>query len=199
MNDVPDIPHNRITPLVLTFLAAVAVTLALFAYLYWQSDDRADDLQSENAASGVVSSSLATDVEALRAQILALGERPVAPDPEVTVREVIRETGEQGVAGLQGVQGIQGLAGRDGRDSITPACGFEAAQCQGAAGVDGRDGLDGAPGADSTVPGPQGPQGSQGIQGSPGPEPASFSFQWANKTFTCTDPNGDGAYECAAS
>lgn len=80
-----------------------------------------------------------------------------------------------------------GPPGRDGVDGQTPPCYFTAAQCQGQDGADGRDGVDGAPGADSTVPGPQGP---------PGPAVGSFQFEWANQTYTCTDPDGDGNYTC---
>lgn len=80
-----------------------------------------------------------------------------------------------------------GPPGRDGIDGQTPPCYFTATQCQGADGQDGQDGADGAPGADSTVPGPQGP---------PGPAVGSFTFTWANQTYTCTDPDDDQAYTC---
>ena len=48
----------------------------------------------------------------------------------------------------------------------------------------------GPAGQDSTVPGPAGPMGETG------PPISSFTFDWANTTWICTDPDGDLAYDC---
>jgi len=56
--------------------------------------------------------------------------------------------------------------------------------CQGPPGPAGPAGADGAPG-------PQGEPGSQG------PAPSSFTFTWANNTYTCTpNPPGSTTYAC---
>lgn len=129
--------------------------------------------------------------------------------------------GERGPVGMDGIDGITpacwfttaqcvGLTGFNGRDSTVPGPqgpGGADSTVPGPAGADGQDstvpGPQGPPGADSTVPGPQGESGSPGAdstvpgpQGPPGPRPDSFSFEWANQTYTCTDPDGDGAYSC---
>ncbi len=176
--DAHEVPHHRMTPIVKALLAAVAFTILLLALFYWQSRQEADELHDKaDALSETVGTSddvigdLAGDVEALRSQLLGLGERPVAPDPEVTIREVVGPVGPAGAPGV-GIQGVAGRDGRDGTDGITPACWFEQAQCQGA---DGTDGIDGNDGADSTVPGPQGPAGDDGADGAPGPAcPAGY-------------------------
>lgn len=174
-----ELTTHRISPWVKALLAAVTVTFLLLALLYWQSDrradrmdSRADNLVADRAAQAELIDELASGLDATRSQLLELGETPDAPDPDVTVREIIREVGATGATGSQGIQGV---AGRDGRDGITPACWFEESQCvgpQGPAGEpgqDGADGVDGQDGADSTVPGPQGPAGQDGEDGAPGP------------------------------
>ncbi len=174
-----DLTTHRISPWVKALLLAVTVTFLLLALLYWQSDRRADHLDSradnlvaDRAAQAEVIDELASGLDATRSQLLELGETPAAPDPDVTVREIIREVG---ATGAQGVQGIQGPAGRDGRDGITPACWFEESQCVGPQGPPGEDGVDGEDGTDSTVPGPQGPAGQDGEDGAPGPAcPAGY-------------------------
>lgn len=171
-----ELPAHRMTPIVKALLVAVALTVLLLAAFYVQSTRRADrlDRQAETleeslAARADVIDELAAGQDAMRAQLEEADIEPAVPDPEVTIREVIRETG---ATGATGATGEQGLAGRDGRDGITPACWFEESQCvgpQGPAGEDGADGVDGQDGADSTVPGPQGPQGPSGADGAPGP------------------------------
>lgn len=102
---------------------------------------------------------LASDVSALRSQLLALGEKPKVGPPG--------DRGDTGDRGERGERGRPGRDGRDGVDGITPACVFLPGECvgpagpagpQGAAGVDGQDGTDGVAGA----PGPAGPQGPPG-------------------------------------
>jgi hypothetical protein len=61
----------------------------------------------------------------------------------------------------------------------------------GPAGPPGPAGPVGANGADSTVPGPEGPAGPQG------PPPSSWTWTWANTTYTCTaNPPGSTTYTC---
>lgn len=119
------------------------------------------------------------DRAALRAQVLDLGETPVAPGP----------AGERGDEGPPGPQGERGRDGRDGVDGESPACLFEPGRCvgpagpagpQGPAGRDGVDGQDGTPGEPGPAgeQGPAGPAGPQGPQGEPGPDcPDGYSLQ----------------------
>lgn len=104
-----------------------------------------------------------------------------------------------------------GCNGRDGRDAPPPT----AAQIQAAVAAycsDGRcvgpRGPRGEPGADGVTPpclsmpeqcqGATGAQGGQGLQGVQGPPPTSWTFTVGLTTYTCTDSNGDLAYECTA-
>lgn len=157
---------------------------------------------------------LAADVEALRSQLLALGQVPdagppaaVQPgppgregragppgrpgDPGADGAAFVGPPGAPGAPGGAGSPGASGTTGQSGADSTVP----------GPSGADGRDGADstvpgpsGRDGADSTVPGPQGERGEPGADGRP---PESFTFtDRTGKTFRCADPDGDGNYDC---
>jgi len=164
-----DLERQRITPLVVAFLSAVALMLVLFVlfgWLYWQSDQQVGDLAADRAAQDAVIGDLAGSVDDLREQVAAEGLRPVAPPPEDTIRE--GREGREGRVGATGSTGAQGIPGRDGRDGITPACWFEQSQCRGADGRDGVDGQDGTDGVDGTN-GTNGIDGRDGADGAPGP------------------------------
>jgi hypothetical protein len=74
----------------------------------------------------------------------------------------------------------------------------------GARGPEGEAGPRGdrGPVGDRGPAGPRGKRGRRGPKGVPGPVgpagpgPASFTFVAGGVTFTCTDPEGDGAYTC---
>lgn len=139
---------------------------------------------------------LADDVDALRSQLIDLGQKPTVPAPK---------PGERGEPGGQGAQGQRGEPGRDGRDGITPACWFIESQCVGAAGPQGGIGPAGpsgpagpaGPAGADGAPGPAGADGAPGPAGPQGPPPESFTFEWANRTYTCTDPERDGTFHCS--
>lgn len=118
------------------------------------------------------------DVRALRQQVEATGETPVAPDPTKAVDDLADRVevpvpipGPRGPEGPSGKPGPSGSPGTDG-----------------AAGSDGTSGADGVPGAvgpagpqGETGPvGPQGEQGATGEQGPPGPAGASCpdGYSW---------------------
>jgi hypothetical protein len=90
----------------------------------------------------------AAAVEALRAQLLALGEEPVVGPVETIA-------GEQGERGDRGPRGPRGRDGADGED-----------------GLNGADGIDGAPGpaGEAGATGATGPQGETGATGPAGPQ-----------------------------
>lgn len=138
---------------------------------------------------------LASDVDTLRAQLLARGVEPAVPPSDDHGPTVVIERGEDGEDGKDGEDGTDGLtivgpAGSDGAPGVgTP----------GPAGQDGTDGRDGRDG--ESIIGPQGPPGEtvvgpQGAPGTPGAAPGSITFVAAGVTYTCTDPDGDLAYEC---
>lgn len=177
--------RRRVSPGGVVWVAAVVVVCILLGSALasvWQLRQDFEQADDERAA--------------LRAQVLDLGETPVVPGPA-------GEAGEQGPAGPRGEPGRDG---RDGRDGVSPPCLLEPGRCVGPQGPPGRDGEDGRDGQDSIVPGPQGPRGPAGAdstvpgppgpQGDSGPPIESFSFEWANQTYTCSDPDGDLVYEC---
>lgn len=140
---------------------------------------------------------LATALDDVRAQVRRNDEVPVAPAPEQII---------EGERGDQGPQGPAGPSGRDGRDGVDGPPGPQGEPgVQGPPGVDGRPGQDGVqgepgpPGAQGD-PGPAGPPGADGVagvDGAAGPAPVSWTFTHQNKTYQCSDPDGDLAYDCA--
>jgi hypothetical protein len=127
------------------YLGALFVGVIATIYLIFQVAGQSSNLTESNEARAT----LASQVEALRAQVTALGGEPVVGPPGSQ-----GQPGEPGSIGPQGVQGPQGVEGP-----------------QGPAGPPGPDGSPGAGGTVGTV-GPQGgtgPQGAQGPAGDPGP------------------------------
>lgn len=169
---------------------AVVLVVAGVVVMAWVQHQNAELRDANEDLQGVVAS--------LALQVESLGGEPVT----------------DGAPGLQGERGERGEAGRDGedgedgRDGVTPPCLLLPTRCVGETGPmgpAGRDGVDGTPGgppgppgpagadgADSTVPGPAGPAGPQG------PAVQSFSFEWANRTYVCSDADSDGGYSCVA-
>lgn len=132
--------------------------------------------------------------DALADQVKDLGGTPVVTPP----------AGPRGEPGAQGPPGRDGEDGEDGEDGLTPPCYFLVTQCVGEAGPQGEQGEVGPAGpageAGPTGPagpaGPTGPAGPQGPSGPSGPAAASITFEWANKTYRCTDPDGNLHYAC---
>jgi hypothetical protein len=184
--------HNRrlllLTAILLTLGGGVALSLIL---IHREADARRDvELRAEQKAEqiaeeadlrGKAVSTLAGDVRALRAQVQAQGETPVAPDPTKAVED-LPERAEVPVP----IPGPPGPAGPPGKPAptITGPSGPPGADST----VAGPPGPQGEPGADSTVPGPQGPAGPQGERGEAGPPPSGY---------TIYDPDGT-VYECTA-
>ena len=139
---------------------------------------RADQLAAEADLRGEAVSRLAGDVRALREQVKAEGETPVAPDPTNAVADLPERAAVP--VPILGPRGIQGERGKPGQD--------------GAPGRDGEDGADGEPGQDGAQgprgeQGPQGEQGPRGEQGLPGPNcPDGYSLQapsWDPDALVC--------------
>lgn len=127
--------------------------------------------------------------------------------------------GERGPAGVGGPIGPQGPAGESiigpvgstgppgpaGQSIVGPRGEPGVAGAMGLAGPPGEPGPvgpagpQGPPGESITGPaGPQGPQGPVGPTGPAGEPPSSWTFRWANRTWTCT-PSTPGAttYTCS--
>lgn len=122
------------------------------------------------------------DINTLRDQVLELGGDPRVPAASVP------EDGKDGTAGDDGQDGRDGRDGMDGLTVVGPP---------GADGVDGKDGRDGVSVVGPQGPaGPAGPPGATGATGPAGSAPVVFSFVAGGVLYTCTDPNGDLAYEC---
>lgn len=103
---------------------------------------------------GEALSVVAGDVRALRAQVEAGGETPVAPDPTKAVEDLEDRT--EVPVPIPGPRGADGSPGPSGSPGRTGAAG-----ASGAPGVAGPSGLPG-------VVGPMGPAGPQGVQGETG-------------------------------
>jgi hypothetical protein len=119
---------------------------------------RAAEAAAEADLRGQAVVTLASDVRALRTQVKAGGETPVAPDPSEAVDDLpARARVPVPIPGPQGVQGRPGEAGEEGEP--------------GSPGRDGKDGSDGEAGqpGESGAEGPAGPAGPPGVQGEPGP------------------------------
>lgn len=139
-------------------IATVCAIVALFgiAFILWHRIDVSDRNYAaaveEADRRGDAVSTLAGDVRALREQVKAQGETPVAPDPTQAVED-LPERAEVPVP-IPGPRGATGERGEPGE--------------AGASGAPGRDGVDGSPGEIGAT-GPAGPQGEPGVAGPPGP------------------------------
>lgn len=165
-------------------LATVCAIVALFgiAWATWHrmdadrtaSDRRYTAVAQEADKRGTAVSTLAGDVRALRAQVQAQGETPVAPDPSRAVEDLpdraevpVPIPGPPGPEGAPGSPGPTGAPGEDGTDGVGSAGPTGAAGTPGAAGTDGAAGPPGPAGPQGD-PGPAGPQGEQGSPGADG-------------------------------
>lgn len=162
----------------LTMLVAVLVTLAgglgLAFILINQASHRADQAVTEANLRGEGISILAGDVRALRQQVKAAGQTPVAPDPSKAVPSLsARAEVPVPIPGPAGAQGSPGAAGSNGQPGSPGANGSAgpsgAAGAVGPVGPTGPTGPAGAAGQQGEQ-GPAGPQGAQGPQGDQGPK-----------------------------
>lgn len=194
--------RNRRLLLLTAVLLVLGGGVALSLILIGREADARRELATEANLRGDAVSVLAGDVRALREQVKAEGEVPVAPDPTTAVED-LPDRAEVPVP-IPGPRGPQGEPGK-AAPTITPSPG-----APGSPGADGEDGADstvpgpqgpqGPPGTDSTVPGPQGPQGDAGERGSPGSPPAGWSFSYSGVQYTCSPvPDFDESnprYDC---
>jgi hypothetical protein len=185
MRRLPRPGWRLVAALVIYLTVTVLLAMALAALVDLTREVQA--ARQEAAVRAEQRDRFAADVEALREQLLALGQTPrVDPPPgERGLR------GERGVPGARGERGIPGRSivgppgptgspGPPGRDSVVP-------------GPRGETGPKGDPGEDSTVPGPQGERGE------PGEAPRSFTFEdRTGRRYVCSDPDGDRNYTCTA-
>jgi len=149
----------------LLWMVAVLLILgggvALSLLLIHRETEARQELSREADLRGTAVATLAGDVRALREQVKAAGQTPVAPDPTKAVDDLparaevpVPIPGPRGPAGSPGPSGPPGPSGSPGRT--------------GEAGVDGTAGSAGEPGAAGAT-GPPGPAGEQGPQGAAGP------------------------------
>lgn len=180
-------------------LATLCAIVALFgiSWALWHQMD-ADRAVSERryvaAASeadkrGLAVSTLAGDVRALREQVKAGGETPVAPDPSRAVEDLpdraevpVPIPGPPGPAGSPGPSGAPGRSGADGASGASGAPGVPGpVGATGPAGPAGPQGIQGESGAT----GPQGEQGPKGDTGERGPSGASCEdgYSWQTPSY----------------
>jgi hypothetical protein len=168
--------HRRpfsLRPFDLLLIAAVLLGLLLTMFIVrstGQLSARNTTLEQRLAASEARHQELANQAEALAQQVRGLGKRPVV-EPR-SPAEII--PGPEGPVGPIGPMGLQGPAGPTGTPGPVGETGPEGPQ--GPAGEPGPAGTDGAPGAD----------GTDGADGADGQPPQSWTFTFANQTYTCT-------------
>lgn len=163
-------------------LACVIVALCGAVMIIWARINAADarvnaEVEARQSAAteanqrGHAVDTLAADVRALRAQVQAAGQSPVAPDPASAVPNLPARIVVP-IPGPQGEQGLPGSSGPPGSPGVSGAPGVN-----GADGVAGRDGVDGKDGKDG-APGQPGEKGDKGDPGAPGPAcPTGYSQQ----------------------
>lgn len=193
-------------------IATACAIVALFgiAWATWHrmdADRLASDRRYAAAAAeadlrGGAVSTLAGDVRALRSQVQAAGETPVAPDPTRAVQDLpdraevpVPIPGARGPVGEPGSPGPSGSPGKDGADGEDGAAGEPGGTgdsgppgAVGATGAAGPPGPEGAQGPAGPV-GPQGERGETGERGAAGPEcPDGYSLQvpsWDPDALVC--------------
>jgi hypothetical protein len=162
------------------------VALAGVSWVMWQRIDTSDRNYAaaveEANRRGEALSVVSGDVRALRAQVAAGGETPVAPDPTKAVEDLEdRIEVPVPIPGPPGPSGSPGVSGAPGRDGVNGSPG--ASGEPGSPGVAGATGAVGpaGPAGPQGEPGPAGPQGEQGPRGEQGPAgqscPEGFSWQ----------------------
>jgi hypothetical protein len=163
------------------------------AWLMVERDRLAAQLAHEADLRGQAVSTLAGDVRALRAQVEAEGETPVAPDPTRAVEDLpdraevpVPIPGPEGKQGPPGSPGPSGAPGRDGADGADGAAGEE-----GEVGPSGPAGPQGATGPEGErgEKGEKGDPGEQGQPGTPGPAcPDGYHLEapsWDRNALVC--------------
>jgi hypothetical protein len=181
-------------------LWAVAVVLFVGGVVgvAWLLVDRAqlnERIAREADLRGEAVSVLAGDVRALREQVKAGGETPVAPDPTRAVEDLpdraevpVPIPGPRGPEGERGMTGPSGSPGADGKEGARGEPG--SAGVPGAVGPTGPAGPVGPQGeVGATGPqGPVGPQGERGEKGDTGPQgpagaPCAEGYSWQTPSY----------------
>lgn len=168
--------RNRRLLLLTAILLILGGGVALSLLLIHREADARQDLAREADLRGTAVSTLAGDVRALREQVKASGQTPVAPDPTKAVEDLpdraevpVPIPGPRGATGEKGEPGEPGDSGLPGQDGVTGPSG-----APGEVGPTGPVGPRGETGAT----GPQGEQGETGEQGPAGPDcPDGYSLQ----------------------
>lgn len=164
-----------LTAILLTLGGGIALSLLL---IHREADER-EQLAHEADLRGTAVTVLAGDVRALREQIKAKGETPVAPDPSQAVEDLPdRAEVPVPIPGPSGAPGARGETGEPGRDGADGSPGVSGSP--GPVGPTGAPGPQGEPGA-AGPPGPAGQDGKDGADGqdgAPGPScPEGYSLQ----------------------
>lgn len=166
--------------LAVAFVVMSVLTALGFVASYFDTENFQDDLQVNLATAREDTNQalgrLKNSNRQLRATIRQLQRAGI--DPVVDLSQI---QGPQGIVGPQGPPGAEGPIGPQGP--------------QGQKGDDGESGPAGPQGLTGPV-GPQGEVGPVGPQGEPGPQGEkgdsaypfafTFTFEWANITYTCT-------------
>lgn len=168
--------QNRRLLWVVAALLILGGGVALSLLLIHREMDARQELANEANLRGTAVSTLAGDVRALREQVKAAGETPVAPDPTKAVEDLPdRAEVPVPIPGPRGPVGSPGPSGVPGKDGNPGASGEPGSP--GVAGPTGAMGPQGAPGpaGPQGEPGPVGPAGADGRDGQTCPD--GYSLQ----------------------
>lgn len=184
-----------LVPIVIGLLIALMI-----GWLFWLAADTRHDLDASNRESDHLEEQVAFNQAAAETLAKQLERRGI--EPKIDTDDLPQgEPGPQGPAGIQGIPGPRGPRGDPGPKgapgSIGPPGPTGSFGPEGQAGEKGDTGATGEQGATGET-GPQGPEGPRGDTGPQGPAgyPDSFTFNMMGADWTCTDPDGDHAYEC---
>ncbi|MFF7550958.1 collagen-like protein [Streptomyces canus] len=171
--------RNRRLLVLTAILLALGGGVALSLLLIHREADARQELATEANLRGTAVSTLAGDVRALRQQVKAGGETPVAPDPAAAVSDLpARAEVPVPIPGPPGPSGSPGASGAPGTNGVDGSPG--AAGEPGAVGPTGPAGAQGEPGpaGPQGEPGPAGPAGPAGADGRDGQAcPTGYSWQ----------------------
>lgn len=182
--------RNRRLLLLTAALLILGGGVALSLILIHREVDARQQLAHEADLRGTAVTVLAGDVRALREQVKARGDTPVAPDPSTAVEDLPdRAEVPVPIPGPSGAPGAQGELGKPGRNGVDGSPGVSGSP--GPVGPTGATGPQGEPGA-AGPPGPAGQDGRNGVDGRDGTDgqtcPAGYSLQapdWDPDALVC--------------
>lgn len=186
-------PRSRVIAVV-ALVAVVVIALGLASITL--IDDNAVTIEPPEDAEKLTVVCKQTDTACDRKLERALAsQRDFQAEIQEQIAEIISTGGEPGPMGLMGPRGSVGPQGTPGSVGERGPEGPPGATIVGPQGPRGLTGEQGASGPQGEK-GDAGERGDTGPQGERGPAVESFTFTHDGVTYTCSDPDGNLAYDC---